>query len=193
MTGALSWCGSLCLVKISATDAGCFADRDFCDFSPGYPRVHDADEFFTFSKILAFIRSFSVIDFRTSVCTNFFSSSRSLYHIWPSFDTGCFCHVVYISRSQLWNRRHLDFMIRSSRLQFPLSPICGSFVLLRHQVAPYFLTDALNSYFEQAGVPHFRLLHLPLLWDRQQLLQQFEHEGLILLDFRPQLSRRSQL
>ena len=95
--------------------------------------------------------------------------------------------------ASFWNRRHLDFMIRSSRLQFPLSPICESFVLLRHQVAPYFLTDALNSYFEQAGVPHFRLLHLPLLWDRQQLLQQFEHEGLIPLDFRPQLSRRSQL
>ena len=78
-----------------------------------------------------------------------------------------------------WNRRHLDFMIRSSRLQFPLLPICESFVLLRHQVSPYFLTDGLNSYFEQAGVPHFRLLHLPLLWDRQQLLQEFEHEGLI--------------
>ena len=61
--------------------------------------------------------------------------------------------------ASFWNRRHLDFMIRSSRLQFPLSPICESFVLLRHQVAPYFLTDALNSYFEQAGVPHFRLLH----------------------------------
>ena len=137
--------------------------------------------------------AFQLSIFRTSVCTNFFSSSRSLYHIWPSFDTGYFCHVVYISRSQLWNRRHLDFMIRSSRLQFPLSPICESFVLLRHQVAPYFLTDALNSYFEQAGVPHFRLLHLPLLWDRQQLLRQFVHEGLIPLDFRPQLSRRSQL
>ena len=95
--------------------------------------------------------------------------------------------------ASFWNRRHLDFMIRSSRLQFPLSPICESFVLLRHQVAPYFLTDALNSYFEQAGVPHFRLWHLPLLWDRQQLLRQFEHEGLIPLDFRPQLSRRSQL
>ena len=90
------------LVKISATDAGCFADRDFCDFPPGHPRVHDeSDEFFTFSKILTFIRSFSVIDFRTSVCKNFFSSSRSLYHIWPSFDTDYFCHVIYISRSQL--------------------------------------------------------------------------------------------
>ena len=95
--------------------------------------------------------------------------------------------------ASFWNRRHLDLMIRSSRLQFPLSPICESFVLLRHQVAPYFLTDALNSYFEQAEVPHFRLWHLPLLWDRQQLLQQLEHEGLIPLDFRPQLSRRSQL
>ena len=74
----------------------------FCDFPPGHPRVHDeSDEFFTFSKILTFIRSFSVIDFRTSVCKNFFSSSRSLYHIWPSFDTDYFGHVVYISRSQL--------------------------------------------------------------------------------------------
>ena len=109
---------------------------------------------------------------------------------------GCMMNRMTFSlspRASFWNRRHLDFMIRSSRLQFPLSPICESFVLLRHQVAPYFLTDALNSYFEQAGVPHFRLLHLPLLWDRQQLLQQFEHEGLIPLDFRPQLSRRSQL
>ena len=109
---------------------------------------------------------------------------------------GCMMNRMNFSlspRASFWNRRHLDFMIRSSRLQFPLSPICESFVLLRHQVAPYFLTDALNSYFEQAGVPHFRLLHLPLLWDRQQLLRQFEHEGLIPLDFRPQLSRRSQL
>ena len=181
------------LVEISATDASCFADRDFCNFPPGHPRLHDESDEFTFPKILTFIRSFSGIDFRISVCKSFFSSSRSPCHIWPSFDTDHFCHVVYISRASFWNRRHLDFMIRSSRLQFPLSPICESFVLLRHHVPPYFLTDALNSYFEQEGVPHFRLLHLPLLWDRQQLLQEFEHEGLISLDFRPQLSRRSKL
>ena len=96
---------------------------------------------------------------------------------------------VALQGATCWNRRHLDVMIRSSRVQFPLSPICESFVLLRHQLSRHFLTDALNSYFEQAGVPHFRLLHLPLLWDRQQLLQEFEHEGLIPLDFRPQLSR----
>ena len=68
--------------------------------------------------------------------------------------------------------------------------------LSRRPLWPYSSARCLpqkNSYFEQAGVPHFRLLHLPLLWDRQQLLQQFEHEGLIPLDFRPQLSRRSQL
>ena len=45
----------------------------------------------------------------------------------------------------------MDFMIRSSRLQFPLSPICESFVLLRHQLSPHFLKDALNSYFDQPG------------------------------------------
>ena len=60
------------------------------------------------------------------------------------------CAMWFTSQgASFWNRRHLDFMIRSSRLQFPLSPICESFVLLRHQVASYFLTDALNSYFEQ--------------------------------------------
>ena len=100
---------------------------------------------------------------------------------------------VALQGATFWNRRHLDVMTKSSRVQFPLSPICESFVLLRHQLSHHSLTDALNSYFEQAGVPHFRLLHLPPLWDRQQRLQQFEHEGLIPLDFRPQLSRRSQL
>ena len=82
-------------------------------------QMNFSDEFFTFSKILAFIRSFSVIDFRTSVCTNFFSSSRSLYHIWPSFGTGYFCHVVYISRSQL--SEQATFGLHDSKFQVAIS------------------------------------------------------------------------
>ena len=47
------------------------------------------------------------------------SSSRSLYQIWPSFDTGYFCHVVYISRSQLLEQA--TFGLHDSKFQVAVS------------------------------------------------------------------------
>ena len=103
--------------------------------------------------------------------------------------------TLFLNRNAtIWNRRHIDFLLRCSFLHMPWNPHGFTFLVLDHHCNPHFLCDELNRYFEAPGVPHFRLMHVPTLWSRHQELQNFPEEGVVPLGhFLPPLAQRSRL
>ena len=90
------------------------------------------------------------------------------------------CATLFLDRNAtIWNRRHIDFLLRCNYLQVPWNPHGFTFMVLDHRCNPYFLRDELNRYFEVPGVPHFRMMHVPTLWSRHQELQHFPEEGIV--------------
>ncbi|CAE7569774.1 unnamed protein product [Symbiodinium sp. CCMP2456] len=66
-------------------------------------------------------------------------------------------------RARMWNRRYVDFLIRTATLEVLMDPSWQTFLLIRHFQLPYQLVSDLNRYFADPQCRHFRLMHLPVL------------------------------